>query len=62
MYDVTSKMFQTECIFFISNIRTSAFFRQNLLFVFLDILAGASSSVVVEALCYKPEDRGFETQ
>jgi hypothetical protein len=51
MYDIASKMFQTECIFFTSNIRSSAFFRQNVFFVFLDILAGARSSVMVEALC-----------
>jgi hypothetical protein len=33
----------------------------NLKFHFLIIVNGAGGSVVVKALCYKPEGRGFET-
>jgi hypothetical protein len=28
----------------------------------ISVIKGARGSVVVKALCYKPEDRGFETR
>jgi hypothetical protein len=44
-------------LFLMENLRHA-----NEIFVVYEVFEGASGSVVVKALCYKPEDRGFETR